>query len=316
MYGRATRCGLDFGFLNNRITGTVDVYQRDTKDLLLYTQNPPFFGFSNYDNYNVGEIRNRGLEISGAVIPVKNDNFEWTVGGNITFQNSEITALSSDAPEFNGIPVGGYEGGTGNTIQNHQIGYAPFSFYVYEQAYDAAGKPMDGVFIDRNKDGIVNEKDKYRFHKPAADVFYGFNTSLTYKNWDFAAAFRGSWGNYMYNNVDSNNGSLAGVFIRRTDLSNAVGNVLETGFTTNDIKRFESDYYIQDASFLRLDNVSIGYTFNQKPDSKSLVKLTLAAQNVLVITKYAGLDPEIANGIDNNLYPRPITFTLGLNVNF
>ena len=120
----------------------------------------------------------------------------------------------------------------------------------------------------------------------------------------------------MYNNVDSNNGSLAGVLIRSTDLSNAVENVLETGFTTNDIKRFESDYYIQDASFLRLDNVSIGYTFNQKPDSKSLVKLTLAAQNVFVVTKYAGLDPEIASGIDNNLYPRPITFTLGLNVNF
>jgi len=308
--------GIDFGFLNNRITGAVDVYQRDTKDLLLYTQNPPFFGFSNFDNYNVGKIRNRGLEISGTVIPVKNDNFEWTVGGNITFQNSEITALSSDAPEFIGINVGGYEGGTGNTIQNHQIGYAPFSFYVYEQAYDAAGKPMDGVFIDRNGDGLVNEKDKYRFHKPAADVFYGFNTSLTYKNWDFAAAFRGSWGNYMYNNVDSNNGSLAGVLINPTYLSNAVENVLETGFTTNDIKRFESDYYIQDASFLRLDNVSIGYTFNQKPDSKSLVKLTLAAQNVFVVTKYAGLDPEIASGIDNNLYPRPITFTLGLNVNF
>lgn len=308
--------GIDFGFLNNRITGTVDVYQRDTKDLLLLTENPPFFGFSNVDNYNVGAIRNRGLEISGSVIPVKNDNFEWTVGGNITFQNSELTALSSDAPEFSGIPTGGYEGGTGNTIQNHQIGYAPASFYVYEQAYDAAGKPMDGVFIDRNGDGLVNEKDKYRFRKPAADVFYGFNTSLTYKNWDFAAAFRGSWGNYMYNNVDSNNGSLAGVFIRSTDLSNAVENVLETGFTTNDIKRFESDYYIQDASFLRLDNVSIGYTFNQKPDSKSLVKLTLAAQNVFVVTKYAGLDPEIASGIDNNLYPRPITFTLGLNVNF
>lgn len=308
--------GIDFGFLNNRITGTVDVYQRDTKDLLLYTQNPPFFGFSNFDNYNVGAIRNRGVEISGSVIPVKNDNFEWTVGGNITFQNSKITALSSDSPEYAGINVGGYEGGTGNTIQNHQIGYAPNTFYVYEQAYGADGKPLDGVFVDRNGDGIVNEQDKYRFHKPAADVFYGFNTNLSYKNWDFAAAFRGSWGNYMYNNVDSNNGSLAGVFIRNTDLSNAVENVLETGFTTNDTKRFESDYYIQDASFLRLDNVSIGYTFNQKPDSNSLVKLTLAAQNVFVITKYAGLDPEIASGIDNNLYPRPITFTLGLNVNF
>lgn len=308
--------GIDFGFLNNRITGAVDVYQRDTKDLLLRTQNPAFFGFSNYDNYNIGSIKNRGIEISGTVTPVKSDNFEWTVGGNITFQNSEITKLASDSPEFPGYNVGGYQGGTGNTIQNHQIGFAPASFYVYEQAYGADGKPLDGVFVDRNKDGIVNEKDKYRFHKPAADVFYGFNTSVVYKNWDFAAAFRGSWGNYMYNNVDSNNGSLAGVFIRSTDLSNAVGNVLETGFTTNDIKRFESDYYIQDASFLRLDNVSIGYTFNQKSNSSSLVKLTLAAQNVFVVTKYAGLDPEIAGGIDNNLYPRPITFTLGLNVNF
>lgn len=308
--------GIDFGFFNNRISGTVDVYQRDTKDLLLRAQNPPFFGFSNFDNYNIGSIRNRGVEISGTVIPVKTDNFEWTVGGNITFQNSEITKLSSDSPAFPGFPVGGYEGATGNFIQNNQIGYAPNSFYVYEQAYGADGKPLDGVFVDRNGDGIVNEQDKYRFHKPAADVFYGFNTSVVYKNWDFAAAFRGSWGNYMYNNVDSNNGSLAGIFIRNTDLSNGVENVLESGFTTNDVKRYESDYYIQDASFLRLDNVSIGYTFNQKPDSNSLVKLTLAAQNVFVLTKYKGLDPEIASGIDNNLYPRPITFTLGLNVNF
>lgn len=308
--------GIDFGLFNNRVTGTIDAYQRDTKDLLLYTQNPPFFGFSNYDNYNVGSIRNRGIEISGSVIPVKTDNLEWSIGGNITFQNSEITKLASNDPNSPGYNVGGYDGGTGNTIQNHQIGYAPSSFYVYEQAYGADGKPLDGVFIDRNQDGVINEQDKYRFHKPAADVFYGFNTSLTYKNWDFAAAFRGSWGNYMYNNVDSSQGSLANVFIRNTDLSNSVENVLETGFTTNDTKRYESDYYIQDAAFLRLDNVSIGYTFNQKPDAKSLVKLTLAAQNVFVITKYEGLDPEIAGGIDNNLYPRPITFTLGLNVNF
>ncbi|MEM0575995.1 SusC/RagA family TonB-linked outer membrane protein [Flavobacterium polysaccharolyticum] len=308
--------GIDFGFFSNRITGTIDVYQRDTKDLLLYTQNPPFFGFSNYDNYNVGSIRNRGIEISGSVIPVKTDDLEWSIGGNITFQNSEITKLASNDPNSPGYNVGGYDGGTGNTIQNHQIGYAPSSFYVYEQAYGADGKPLDGVFIDRNQDGVINEQDKYRFHKPAADVFYGFNTNLTYKNWDFTAAFRGSWGNYMYNNVDSSQGSLANVFIRNTDLSNSVVNVLETGFTTNDTKRYESDYYIQDAAFLRLDNVSVGYTFNQKPDSKSLVKLTLAAQNVFVITKYEGLDPEIAGGIDNNLYPRPITFTLGLNVNF
>jgi iron complex outermembrane receptor protein len=128
--------------------------------------------------------------------------------------------------------------------------------------------------------------------------------------------WRGSWGNFIYNNVDSNNGSFQNILLRETDLSNGVANVLETGFASQDAKRYESDYFIQDASFIRLDNVSVGYTFNQKPNSTSLVKLTLAAQNVLLITDYSGLDPEISGGIDNNLYPRPITFTLGLNVNF
>lgn len=309
--------GLDFGFINNRIRGTVDLYQRNTEDLLLYTQNPSFFGFSNYDNYNIGTIENKGIELSGDVIPVKTDSWEWTIGGNVTFQDSKITKLTTVLDNTPGINVGGYAGATGNTIQNHQVGYSPSSFYVYEQAYGADGKPLDGVYIDRNKDGIITAEDKYRFHKPAADVFYGFNTSLTYKNWDMAMNWRGSWGNFNYNNVDSNNGSYQNVLLRETDLSNGVENLLETGFTTQDTKRYESDYYIQDASFVRLDNVSVGYTFNQKENAAaSLIKLTLAAQNVLLFTDYSGLDPEISGGIDNNLYPRPITFTLGLNVNF
>ncbi len=308
--------GLDFGFVNNRITGSVDLYERTTEDLLLYTQNPSFFGFSNYDNYNVGTIENKGIEIAAEVIPVRNDDFEWRIGGNITFQDSKITKLTTTQPNTPGINIGGYEGATGNTIQNHQVGYAPSSFYVYEQAYGVDGKPLDGVYIDRNKDGLITQQDKYRFHKPAADVFYGFNTSVTYKNFDMGMNWRGSWGNYNYNNVDSSKGSFNNILIRNTDLSNGVENLLETGFRSNDTKRFESDYYIQDASFIRLDNVSVGYTFNQKENSTSLVKLTLSAQNVLVITKYEGLDPEISGGIDGNLYPRPITFTLGLNVNF
>jgi iron complex outermembrane receptor protein len=308
--------GLDYGFLNNRISGSVDLYQRTTDDLLLYTQNPSFFGFSNYDNYNVGSIKNRGVELAAEVVPVKTADVEWRIGGNVTFQNSKITKLTTVLDNTPGINVGGYAGGTGNTIQNHQVGYAPSSFYVYEQAYGVDGKPIDGVFIDRNKDGIVNEQDKYRFHKPAADVFYGFNTSVTYKNFDLGMNWRGSWGNFNYNNVDSNNGSFQNILLRETDLSNGVANVLETGFASQDAKRYESDYFIQDASFIRLDNVSVGYTFNQKANSTSLVKLTLAAQNVLLITDYSGLDPEISGGIDNNLYPRPITFTLGLNVNF
>jgi hypothetical protein len=308
--------GLDYGFLNNRINGSVDLYQRTTKDLLLYTQNPSFFGFSNYDNYNIGTIENKGIELAAEVVPFKTDNFEWTLGGNVTFQDSKITKLTTVLDNTPGINVGGYAGATGNTIQNHQVGYSPNSFYVYEQAYGADAKPIDGVYIDRNQDGLITEQDKYRFHKPAADVFYGLNTSLVYKNFDMAMTWRGSWGNYNYNNVDSSKGSFQNILIRETDLSNGVANLLETGFTTQDTKRFESDYYIQDASFIRLDNVSVGYTFNQKANATSLVKLTLAAQNVLLFTDYTGIDPEISGGIDNNLYPRPITFTLGLNVNF
>jgi iron complex outermembrane receptor protein len=308
--------GIDFGLFNNRITGSIDAYRRTTSDLLLYTQNPSFFGFSNFDNYNVGSIENKGIEILGEVTPVRTKDLEWKIGGNITFQNSKITKLTTTLDNTPGLNVGGYNGGVGNTIQNHQVGYAPNSFYVYEQAYGSNGKPLDGVYIDRNEDGIVNEQDKYRFRKPASDIFYGLNSSVSYKNWDMSMVWRGSWGNYNYNNVDSAFGSYNNILIRQTDLSNGVVNLLETNFTTQDTKRYESDYYIQDAAFVRLDNVSVGYTFNQKKDSKTLVKMSLSAQNVLIITDYTGIDPEISGGIDRNIYPRPITITLGLNVNF
>ncbi|WP_316635190.1 TonB-dependent receptor [uncultured Flavobacterium sp.] len=308
--------GLDFGLFNNRITGAADVYQRTTNDLLLYTQNPAFFGFSNYDNYNIGSIKNKGIELSAEVVPVQTKNLEWRIGGNITFQDSKITKLTTTQDNTPGLDTGSIGGGTGNLIQNNQVGYAPNSFYVYEQAYGADGKPLDGVFIDRNKDGVVNADDKYRFHKPTADVFYGFYTSLTYKSWDMSMNWRGSWGNFMYNNVDSGYGTYNNILTRTTDLSNGVDNLLQTGFKKQTDGQLHSDYYVQDASFVRLDNIAIGYTFNQKIKGISTLKLTMAAQNVLTITKYEGLNPEISGGIDNNIYPRPITFTLGLNANF
>lgn len=317
--------GLDFGFLKNRITGSVDVYQKETNDLLLKTFNPAFFGFSDQDNYNIGSVKAKGLEIAANFIPVKDDNWEWNIGGNITFQNSEVTKLTTTQPDTPGLNVGGIQGGTGNTIQNLQVGYAPNSFLVFEQAYGADGKPLDGVYIDRNKDGVVNDKDLYRFHKPNADIFYGANTSVAYKNWLLAMNFRGSWGNFNYNNVDSNNGTEANVITTNGNyLNNGTKDLLYTGFTVSNDKQLHSDYYVQDASFVRLDNLSLGYTFNQK-EKAPLVQLTVAAQNVFVLTDYKGLDPEVSNnptngiqsvGIDNNLYPRPITFTLGLNVNF
>lgn len=308
--------GVDFGLFENRITGTVDLYQRETDDLLLFTDNPPFFGFSNADNYNIGSIKNKGLEISGEVIPVQTDDLEWKIGGNITFQNSEITKLQTTSENTPGIDHGTISGGTGNTIKNYQVGYSPNTFLVFEQAYGADGKPIDGVFIDRNKDGIVNVDDKYRFHKGDSDIFYGFNTSLTYKNWDMSMVWRGSWGNYMYNNVDSGYGTYNNVFIRQTDLNNSVENVLETGFQKATDFQLHSDYYIQDASFLKLDNISVGYTFSEKIKGISMLKISASAQNVLTITKYEGLNPEISSGIDTNIYPRPITFMLGLNANF
>lgn len=321
----STNIGIDFGFLNNRITGSVDAYQKDTDDLLLYTFNPAFFGFSDKDNYNIGSVTSQGLEIAANFIPVKNDNWEWNIGGNITFQNSEVTKLTTTQDNTPGINLGGITGGTGNTIQNFQVGYAPNSFLVYEQAYGADGKPLDGVFIDRNQDGTINDKDLYRCHKPNADVFYGANTSVAYKNWLLAMNFRGSWGNYNYNNVDSGNGTRANVITTNGNyLNNGTTDLLDTGFTVATEKQLKSDYYVQDASFVRLDNISLGYTFDQKPKAP-LIQLTLAAQNVFIVTDYKGLDPEVSNptatggqtvGIDNNLYPRPITITLGLNVNF
>ena len=312
----STNAGIDFGFFQNRISGSVDVYQKETSDLLLNTFNPAFFGFSDKDNYNIGSVKSQGLEIAANFIPVKNDNLEWNIGGNITFQNSEVTKLTTTQPDTPGLNVGGIQGGTGNTIQNLQVGYAPNTFLVFEQAYGTDGKPLDGVYIDRNKDGVINDKDLYRFHKPAADIFYGANTSLEYKNWLLAMNFRGSWGNYNYNNVDSSNGTKANVITTNGNyLNNGTTDLLYTGFTTSSDRQLHSDYYVQDASFIRLDNISLGYSFNQK-ENAPLVQLTAAAQNVFIISDYKGLDPEIAGGIDNNFYPRPITFTLGLNVNF
>ncbi len=305
--------GLDFGFFNSRVTGTIDAYDRTTSDLIVFTNNPQGVGFSNADDYNIGTLENKGLELSADVYPVRNQNWRWRVGGNITFQESKITKLTLiEDPNYNGIDTGGFTGGTGNTIQNHQEGFAPSSFYVFEQAYNAAGNPIDGVYVDRNGDGIVNSDDKYRYKKPASDVYYGFNTDLSYKNWFFNMSWRGSWGNYNYNNVDSSLGFENALLTFDTYISNGVTNVLDTNFEN---AQYLSDYYIQDAAYLKLDNATIGYTFDDVFSDLSSLTLTATGQNLLIISDYKGIDPE-TYGIDYNLYPRPRTFLLGLNVNF
>jgi len=261
-------------------------------------------------------MKNQGIELSAQVEILKSDDFNIVIGGNVTAQNSKITELIPGASSY-GLATGdGINGGVGNQVQVNQVGYAPNSFLVYEQAYGTDGKPIDGVFVDRNGDGSIGLEDKYVFHKPSADFYYGFFTNFNYKNWDLSTAWRGSWGNYVYNNVDSALGWENQVLIRNTDLSNGVSNLLDTNFSYNGIERYLSDYYVQKASFLKLDNITIGYNFNKFFGVKADTKLSLGVQNVLIITDYKGIDPEISNGIDKTIYPRPRMFTLGLNVNF
>lgn len=307
--------GLDFGFFDNRLTGSVELYQRKTNDLIIFAPNPQGVNFSNGAFYNIGDMKNKGVEVSFDAYPIRNDKMTWRIGANVTFQNSEITKITNGSlGSFAGYNVGGISGGTGTTIQNNQVGYAPNSFFVFEQAYDAAGAPIDGVYVDRNGDGIINGQDKYRFRKPAADMFYGFNTDFTYENWWFSMSWRGSVGNYNYNNVYSNFGNQSQALPSNGNyLSNAHVSILDSNFAG---PRFESDYYIQDASFLRMDNVTVGYTFKNVFSEGSNMRLTGAVQNVFLITGYNGIDPENTSGIDNNLYPRPRTYTVGLNVNF
>jgi len=307
--------GIDYGFFNDRVTGSVEYYERKTSDLIVYAQNPQGVNFSNYAFYNIGNLKNNGVEFSIDTYPIRNDNMTWRIGANYTWQNSEITKLTNQSVTgFQGYNTGTISGGTDTTIQNNQVGYWPYSYYVYQQAYGANGKPIDGVYVDRNGDGIVNGDDRYRFHKPQATGFYGFNTDFTYKNWWVSMSFRGSYGNYNYNNVFSNTGNQAtGLPSNGNYLNNVQSDVLHSGFTS---PRYQSDYYIQDASFLRMDNVTVGYTFKDVFSAGSTMRLTGAVQNVFVITGYNGIDPEISGGLDNNFYPRPRTYTLGLNVNF
>ncbi|MBF0693867.1 MAG: TonB-dependent receptor [Flavobacterium sp.] len=305
--------GLDFGFFNDRITGAVDVYRRTTENLLAFVPNPQGVNFSNAANYNIGELENEGVEVNFDTYPVRNDNWTWRIGFNTTFQKSKITKLTNSTAGYVAGP--GISGGTGTTIQNNQVGFAPNSFFVFEQAYDAEGQAIDGVYVDRNLDGVINADDMYRFKKPAADVFYGFNTDVTYKNWWLSMSFHGMTGNYNYNNVYSNLGNQSGALPSNGNyLNNAHTSILANNFAS---PRFLSDLYVQEASFLRMDNVTIGHTFkNVFREDGSDLRLTGSVQNVFVITGYKGVDPEFSNGVDNNLYPRPRTFTLGLNINF
>ena len=299
--------GLDFGFWNNRINGSVDVYKRVTNDLLNYV---PVAGLTNLTNYllqNVGDMENKGIEVALNVVPIEKKDLRWEIGVNVAYNKNEITRLTaSDDPSYLGVETGGISGGVGNNIQIQKVGNPLNSFYVFQQVYDEAGKPLEGVYVDRNHDGQITDDDRYVYYKPDADVNIGLNTELSYKKWTLSASLRSSLGNYVYNNVQSDAEMKADMWTNNF-IANRISSAPYTNFAQ---AQYKSDYYVQNASFLKLDRVTLAYNICD------WARVHFTAQNIFTITNYKGVDPEVAGGIDNNMYPRSRNFLVGASFNF
>jgi TonB-dependent starch-binding outer membrane protein SusC len=306
---------VDYGFLNNRITGSIDFYIKKTKDLFQSVPQGAATNFSAFITANVGSMTNKGVEFNIAAQPVLTKNFTWDVAFNATYNKNTITKLTVVPDDnYKGFPTTNIAGSQGFAFIN-AVGGSKNTFYLYHQIYDSNGKPIEGLFEDVNRDGIINENDKYKGKRADPNMFFGFSTSATYKKWSAGFVLRSSFNNYIYNNIYSNNGRLNQV-LNAYVLGNASSNYLETGFTGATEQQPLSDYYIQNASFLKMDNLNVGYNAGQVLKQKATLRLNFTVQNVFVITKYTGLDPEISGGVDNNFYPRPRIFSLGLNLDF
>jgi iron complex outermembrane receptor protein len=306
--------GIDLGFASNRITASVDYYFKRTKDLLSVIPVPAGSNLTNQILTNVGNIENQGVELALNVAPIRNDDVSLDIGLNLTYNENTITNLTRGPSEdFQGVLVGGIAGGVGNTIQIHTVGFPVSSFYVYRQIYDENGKPLEGLYEDINGDGQITLDDRYRYQSPNPQYFLGATAQLQVKDFSFSCVFRSNIGNYVYNNIHSNNGVYRSVTNASNFLSNMSPSVLETGFSNN---QYFSDLYIENASFLRMDNAVLGYTFDNLLNGKMRLQLSAIGQNLFVWTNYSGLDPEIGSGIDNNIYPTPRTLSLGLNLTY
>jgi len=306
--------GFDYGFLENRLYGSIDVYYRKTEDLINFIPVPAGTNLTNFINTNVGDLENRGVELSINAIPYRNEKTTWDVGFNVTMNRNEITRLTAtEDPNYLGVFTGGIAGGVGNTIQIHSVGFPANSFFVYEQVYDEAGVPVEGLYVDRNKDGQITPDDRYHLEKPAPDMFFGFNSTLNYGNWDFSFAGRANLGNYVYNNVLSNQAFYNSLYNSNGNLNNVHAQTASIDFT---IPQYFSDYFIEDASFLRIDHITVGHNFQNLFGPSRNLRVYGTVQNPILITNYEGLDPEVFSGIDGNIYPRSRTFLIGVSANF
>ncbi|WHF51691.1 SusC/RagA family TonB-linked outer membrane protein [Chryseobacterium gotjawalense] len=302
--------GLDFGFLNNRITGSIDWFKKNTRDLQARVQ-VPAGEFSNTNIKNVGTMKTDGIEFLINVNPVKTEDFTWDFSFNVAHYNPKVTHFDDVADGYV-IQQGGISGGVGNTVQAHSVGYTPFSFYVYQQAYDSNGKPLEGVYVDRNGDGKISaDGDKYFYKSTTPDATFGFSTKFKFKNWDLSTSLRAVVGNYVYNNFDSQSNVQS--IATNEYLQNISSTTANYGFGT---PQYWSDAFVEDASFLRMDNLTLGYNFGDVFNKGGNLRVYGMAQNVFVVTDYSGVDPEIFGNIDNGFYQRPKVYSLGLNFQF
>ncbi|SNR33812.1 iron complex outermembrane recepter protein [Hymenobacter mucosus] len=301
--------GIDYGFFGGRFYGSVDVYKRDTRDLLNFVNIPALSGLSNAGTFNVGSLTNKGVEFIANLDAVKGNDLNVTVNGNLTYNQNRITKLNSTSSSNDvGNLTGGISGGAGNTIQVNSVDYPAQSFYVNQQVYGANGSPLEGVYVDRNGDGAINSSDRYRYKSARPDYIIGGGANISYHGANLAFTLRSNLNNYVYNNRRSESfydQSTNGFVVNRNR------EVLSSGFGT---AQYFSDYYVENGSFLRMENVTLGYNFGEMVRKGTNLSLSFAVQNVFLITKYKGIDPEVIGGIDNTIYPRPRTFTLGLNL--
>ncbi|MDE6554187.1 MAG: TonB-dependent receptor [Muribaculaceae bacterium] len=302
--------GFDLGFFNNRLTAAIDWYLRNTTDLLAKA---PALGMntSNYMMTNIGSLRNYGIEVTLGGRPVQTQDFTWTSNINIAWNRNKITALTGDA-STDMIDARDLPSGTGGHLQWHQVGEPAFTYRVYQQVYDKAGNPVPGQFVDQNADGTIDDKDLINFHSPEPKVTFNWTNNFSYKNWDLSFALRANLGNYVYNNPLYERTNMAK--IDAYGLNNLLRN--EFIFPSNPEPLKLSDYFVENAAFLRCDNITLGYTWPDLINDSLRLRLYGAVQNPFVITKYKGLDPEVFDGIDNNVYPRPVSFTIGLIATF
>jgi len=314
--------GLDWGILKQRLTGSIDWYYRKTNDLLNNATVPAGANFRNQVMSNIGSMYNMGVETSLHWLAVNAKDFNWTMDYNFTYNYNKITNLNGGSDPNYFVPTGGISAGTGGNIQAQHVGNAVNSFHVFQQAYDKNGKPLEGVVVDRNSDGKITDADKYYYKAPAAPVTMGFASRFEYRNWDLGFALRASLGNYVYNDAfaSTSNMSNSEIFVKSKFLVNRPTDVVADNWLSTETTSTQTDYWVQNASFLKLDNVTLGYSFANLLKQGSWNGITGriygTVNNVFCLTKYKGLDPEVFNGIDNNLYPRPISFILGLNLNF